>query len=223
MSADDAHEPLSALADGELGPDQVARLATAWRDDAEMRRTWHAYHLIGDVLRSDDLASRPGHDAAFVVALRSRLAQEPVVLAPQRATAVAEPVPVLRRRPRWRGPAAVAAGFVAVAGVLVVTRGPLQETAPAPMVAGGTPAAVINGGVRPVVETTSPGLVAAPAPVAAAPRLPEAESPAMADGKLIRDARLDRYLAAHQQFAGTSAIGMPSSFLRGATAEAGKR
>jgi sigma-E factor negative regulatory protein RseA len=39
----------------------------------------------------------------------------------------------------------------------------------------------------------------------------------VADGKLIRDARLDRYLQAHQEFAGSSALGVPSGFLRSAT------
>ena len=39
----------------------------------------------------------------------------------------------------------------------------------------------------------------------------------VANGKLIRDARLDSYLAAHKQFAGTSALGVPSGFLRSAT------
>jgi len=41
----------------------------------------------------------------------------------------------------------------------------------------------------------------------------------VASGKVIRDARLDRYLAAHKQFAGTSALGVPSGFLRAATSE----
>ena len=45
--------------------------------------SWHAYQLIGDVLRSEDLAAEPAADEAFLVALRARLADEPVVLAPQ--------------------------------------------------------------------------------------------------------------------------------------------
>jgi sigma-E factor negative regulatory protein RseA len=39
-------------------------------------------------------------------------------------------------------------------------------------------------------------------------------------GTVLRDARLDRYLAAHKQFAGSSALGVPSSFLRSATVDA---
>ena len=40
---------------------------------------------------------------------------------------------------------------------------------------------------------------------------------------MIRDAQLDRYLAAHKQFAGTSALGVPSAFLRGATLDTASR
>lgn len=101
---------LSALVDGHA--DGLDQACSRWRDDAGLRRDWHAYHLIGDVLRSEDLAARPGHDAAFLAGLRERLAQEPVVLAPAPA----------RRRQAWLVPAAAAAGFVVVAGVLVVVR-----------------------------------------------------------------------------------------------------
>ena len=109
---DDAdHGWLSALADGEAQALDAA--CCLWREDAEARRSWHAYHLIGDVMRSDELASCPARDAAFVAGLRRRLAAEPVVLAP-------EPAP--RRRQPWLVPTAVAAGFAVVAGVLVVAR-----------------------------------------------------------------------------------------------------
>ncbi len=113
-SADDTRAWLSALADGEA---QAADPACAgWRDDAEARRTWHAYQLIGDVMRSDDLARPASRDAAFLAGLRERLAAEPVVLAPA-------PVPApAGRRQHWLLPAAAAAGFAVVAGVLVVTR-----------------------------------------------------------------------------------------------------
>lgn len=76
-------EKLSALADGELDSASVAYACAAWRDDEDVRVSWHAYQLVGDVLRSDDLASTPEHDGAFLAALRARLADEPVVLAPQ--------------------------------------------------------------------------------------------------------------------------------------------
>jgi sigma-E factor negative regulatory protein RseA len=40
---------------------------------------------------------------------------------------------------------------------------------------------------------------------------------------VIRDARLERYLAAHKQFSGSSALGVPSAFLRSSTLDADAR
>jgi sigma-E factor negative regulatory protein RseA len=213
-------EQLSALADGELDGAAVGPACAAWHADAEQRSTWHAYHLIGDVLRSDDLASDTARDAAFLGALRTRLAAEPVVLAP---AAVARPAAqwargaaARRGRWSWMGPTAVAAGFVAVAGVLVVTRGTglglgapagpalAQTVMPQPL----TPTLVATGAATPVRSEVD---VAAEPPVQ------------IASGKLIRDVQLDRYLAAHKQFAGSSALGVPSAFLRSATADASAR
>lgn len=104
---------LSALVDGHGDADAAC---SRWRDDPALRRDWHAYHLIGDVMRSEDLATRPARDAAFLAGVRARLAAEPVVLAPT------------RRRQAWMVPAAAAAGFAAVAGVMVVVR--LSQPAP---------------------------------------------------------------------------------------------
>lgn len=109
-----AHECLSALADGE--PQSLHAACSLWRDDQSARRAWHHYHLIGDVMRSEDLAARPAHDATFLAGVRARLAAEPVVLAPQQAA------PVRTRRQPWLLPAAAAAGVAVVAGVLVVAR-----------------------------------------------------------------------------------------------------
>jgi negative regulator of sigma E activity len=68
---------LSALMDGEADETAVAQLCAAWRDDPAARRAWHAWHLIGDVLRSDDLASQAPHDAALLASLRAALVAEP--------------------------------------------------------------------------------------------------------------------------------------------------
>ena len=45
----------------------------------------------------------------------------------------------------------------------------------------------------------------------------------VADGQLVRDSRLDRYLAAHKQFGGSSVLGVPSGFLRSATLQTPER
>jgi sigma-E factor negative regulatory protein RseA len=209
-----ALESLSALSDGELDASAVARACALWRDDGAVRSAWHAYHLIGDVLRSDDLAGHPEHDVAFVASLRTRLAAEPVVLAPEVPSQTHEPlVQPVRANGRnsrwsWKAPSAVAAGFVLVAGALVVTR------APSPTATATTP-------------SEAPALASAALPPVAVPAL--APEPSFmsrrrpGDNKLLRDAQLDRYLAAHQQFAGTTALGVPSGFLRNAAAEAPNR
>lgn len=113
-------EILSALSDGQATPEEAARATAAWRDDPQARATWHRYQLIGDALRSPELL-QASDGAAFLQGFRARLAQEPVVLAPQqlhapdvsavRHGAVLEAAPVLKRRP-WTGPAAVAASFL---------------------------------------------------------------------------------------------------------------
>src|SRR5437870_6282389 len=123
---------LSALADGDATDGEAARAFEAWRDDEDARTTWHAYQLIGDVLRSDDLAAEPAADAAFLVALRARMASEPVVLAP--AEVAEQPVPALRAVAngrtggwslgRWQAPFAMAAGFLAVIGGMQLVRSP---------------------------------------------------------------------------------------------------
>ena len=194
-------EDVSALVDGELDAPGLAAVCTAWGSDAAMRRDWHTWQLIGDVLRSEDLAADSARDARFLAAVRERLATEPVVLAPSRTMV---PAANVARPSRWVVPSAIAAGFVLVVGVVTLVQ-PDGPTVPSstPLAAGGT-----------APGTTSPVAIAAPAPGTAEP-----QTAVVADGKLIRDARLDRYLAAHKQFAGTSALGVPSTFLRSATVE----
>src|SRR5258706_8635139 len=180
-----AAEQLSALLDGELDPGTAAQACASWRDAAASRDVWHTYHLIGDVMRSDDLASTAVRDATFLARLRTRLADEPVVLAPEPLAAAAVLAAPARGKVgvarRWRAPAAVAAGFVAVAGVLIVTRAPQQV---APQMAAAAPPLAASG-VSPGVGAAEPG--------------PEPQTLVPTRG-FIRDCRLDRYLAAHQQF-----------------------
>jgi sigma-E factor negative regulatory protein RseA len=199
-------DELSSLMDGELDASAVARACAQWRDDGEVRAQWHAYQVIGDVLRSEDLASPGAHDAAFLAAFRARLAQEPVVLAPSPAKTPVLPLQPTRRL-SWATPVAVAAGFVAVAGVLVVTQ--------------------MSGGLS-LPGAQSPSLMAAasgvsPAMVGAddsASAVVAVDVPAVVlNGQLIRDVRLDEYLAAHKKFGGSSVPGGPSGFLRNAAAD----
>ena len=64
----------------------------------------------------------------------------------------------------------------------------------------------------------------AASPVGVAPAEEAATQPvAIVDSKVFRDAQLERYLEAHKQFAGTSALGVPSAFLRSATVDSAAR
>lgn len=195
-------EALSALVDGEADAGAAASLSARWRDEAALRERWHSYQLIGDVLRSEELAGR-GRDAAFLQRLRTQLDREPVVLAPRADRVAEESAAALPRQRaaggglrRWATPAAVAAGFLAVIGSLAVTRlsGPQAD---APQLA-----------QAPAVPVEAPQRVVLAAP---------ADQVEPASGVLIRDARLDQYLAAHKQFGGSSALSVPSGFLRSAT------
>ena len=75
------------------------------------------------------------------------------------------------------------------------------------------PLAATAQSAAPAVVVQAP--IAAPT-VAVADVQPERVAPS---GRVIRDARLDQYLAAHKQFGGSSALGVPSGFLRSATFE----
>lgn len=134
-----SREALSALADGQAQPGEVARACSAWKDDPEARASWHTYQFIGDVMRSEDLA-QASPSSVFLSKFRERLAQEPVVLVPaaaaaQRAAAVSAAAsatsarpgsmaqPVALKRRTWLGPVGVAAGFVMVVGALLSSIG----------------------------------------------------------------------------------------------------
>lgn len=187
LPAASTREQLSLLADGELPVSDVARVCAAWREDAEMRDTWHAYQLIGDALRSQDLVSAAQRDERLLQAVRARLAAEPVVMAP---------APLARgpRRPvRWQRPFAVAAGFAAVAGVSLVLR--TSDPGAGTATLAGQP---VSGDVIPVAATASP------------------KAPAIANPseRLVRDAQLDAYLAAHRPFSLGGGLGVPAGAVR---------
>ncbi len=207
---DAALERLSALADGELDAMATAEACAMWRDHATVRMTWHRYQLIGDVLRSEDLVLHAARDAAFLDGLRARLSAEPTVLAPQalvereqqdESRQVANGTQALRRRRwTWMAPTAVAAGFVAVAGVLVVLRDPGPTASASPTMLAGAGLRAPSGALVPAAAISFGQQVGT-------------------GGSVVRDPRLDRYLAAHKEFAGNSALGLSSMYLRSASVE----
>lgn len=242
-------EALSALSDGQATEHEIAQACGVWRSQREVRERWHAYQLIGDVMRSDTLAQDAGSDQAFLEAFRARLAQEPVVLAPaamaaaSAAALVSEPAVAnlsypLRRR-RWTGPVAVAAGFVMVLGAVVTTLHPQDGTeggSASPMLAQGGRDAVIPVGAQAWVgqeatlaPTLRSGLVAdstmtrQPAePAQASFTRGATETAAERAGKMviIRDPQLDEFLAAHRELASAGTFVPPAGLVRSVAFEA---
>ena len=113
------HETLSAWMDAsapEIGERMVDRLI----EDTDLGRTWERYHLIGDVLRNEMAAV---DQDALIAGIRSRLAEEPAILAPQNLPAARSPAsaPSAHGWPRWLAGMGMAAGVAALV-VMGVTR-----------------------------------------------------------------------------------------------------
>ena len=186
-------ELISALADGQLQGEAFARAmetACAGRDALD---TWHAYHLIGDVLRSGELAGGAPADR-FMEKLSKRLAQEGKGDRPQPAT-----LPAIVVRPaandgvfRWK----MVAGVASVAAFAAVGWSVLGTVA------------------SPSLTTAAQLAISPQQPGDAATVLTRAEP-----GVMIRDPKLDELLAAHRQFGGASALQSSAGFLRSATYE----
>jgi sigma-E factor negative regulatory protein RseA len=71
-----------------------------------------------------------------------------------------------------------------------------------------------------LTQAAAPLELHAIAPSTQAPLAAVAEAPtAPLSGQMIRDVRLQQYLAAHKQFGGSTALGVPSGFLRSATVD----
>jgi sigma-E factor negative regulatory protein RseA len=185
LPQDDA-ELLSALIDDECSREEVRRATLLWARQPEARATWHTYALMGDALRSEELAADPSRDARFLQSLRERLAAEPAIVAPMPLDARPGAVstgPLGRawsaRRSAWARGAAVGAFGVAMLGAGVALRLPQGGDSTGAQVAGVSPAA-------------------APASTAEG-----------TGGVMERNAELDRYLAAHRQFAQGPAFAAP--------------
>jgi sigma-E factor negative regulatory protein RseA len=187
----DKNEMISALADGQLRGEAFAATVQAVCTDRSALADWHAYHLIGDVLRSGE-AAHAASPQAFVDKLSARLAQE---TCPQPAVT---PIVV---RPGWSSGKAANDGTMRwkmLAGVASMAA--VAAVGWSAMGAGGRGASV------------QPQLAAAPQQPVAGDVLARGQA-----GMMIRDARLDELLAAHRQLGGASALQMPAGFVRNAT------
>ncbi|WOI47508.1 sigma-E factor negative regulatory protein [Acidovorax sp. BLS4] len=199
-------EHLSALADGQLRGQEFGQAVDYASSNADGFETWQMYHLIGDVLRSSELA-RPVN-SSLVDRLRSQIEAEGIQRPPLVASAVVQGAVAEVVTPavaanasvfRWK----MAAGFASLAAVGAI---------------GWTAMTGIQAGSEGAQMASAAPVTAAPAAVAVADAT-EGSAPQV----MIRDPRLDELLAAHKQFGNTSALQMPAGFLRNATFEAPAR
>lgn len=199
-----ANEQISALVDGQLSGEAVTLAVQALTQDPQARADWHVYHLVGDVLRSQELSWVCTKEVDFLSRLRSRLQDEAtpslpgLVMDSVTSYAVNDMLTSLNGYAkeaandaslRWKWVAGLAS--LALACVLgwslvgeVGTQSSSAQLAHAPL---------------PTVQTQAASVSDESVPI------------------LIRDPRLDQLLQAHQQFGGTSALQMPSGFVRNAT------
>jgi len=194
----DHRERLSALADGQLQGDELSAAFAYAAEDEDGAKTWQLYHLVGDVLRSADLA-QPANPA-FMARLREQLAQEALPErphAPVPVTVVAAGLPEAANASvfRWK----MVAGFASLAAVAAI---------------GWTSLASLQGAGAGAQLAAAPER-SSPAPVAPVVAVADADGQQV----MLRDPRLDELLAAHKQFGSTSALQMPAGFLRNATFE----
>lgn len=191
-----SNERVCDLVDGHALSGECAQAFEALLADDEAVQVWHAYHVIGDVLRSAELAPTSS-DLGFLERLERRLAQEPA-----RPVAIesAQPVAILASVPsanapvfRWK----MLAGATSFALVGLVGLGLWTQT-----------------GQRGDAQQMAAQSVFAPR--APASSLVAADT---GSGTMLRDARLDELMAAHRQLGGHSALQVPAGFLRNATYE----
>ena len=216
MTQTTIHEHVSALADGQLQGQEFSRAVEALCTQDELRERWQTWHLVGDVLREG--RHLPCTDTArFVATLSQRLAAEPLPSRPAVAVTTVRPAgggaeaanaPVFR----WKliagvasvvAAAAIGWNWIGMGGGLPKGAQLAQQQQPA--APGGASALLATSGTG--TSTIVPTRVVIGN--GAAPQV------------MLRDARLDQMLAAHQQAGGASQ--MPSGFLRNATFEGPSR
>jgi sigma-E factor negative regulatory protein RseA len=188
---------ISDLADGLLHgqafADAMVLLNTS-SQASQARAEWRSLHLVGDVMRTEELAtvSNSAKDNAFLDKFRANLALESSLTAPMTpavgaANTVSKSEPANEPFFSWKW----AAGLSAIAAAVVLGLNLVSTTAISPANTGGQLA-------QSTVQISTDGVTTQTA-------------------VMLRNPQLDAFLAAHSQAGGSSALQMPSGFLRSAT------
>jgi sigma-E factor negative regulatory protein RseA len=173
-------ERMSAFVDGE-SLDEIGSISQFLAElKGDDRAAWSEYHLIGDALRSDDLAVSPARSSAFMAAFSGRFEAEAHVLAPAALPAAAAKARGGMLRRRVMPAFAVAAAAATLTWIVVPQLQGVDNH-------GGTQVA----SVAPADSMQRVALASVPAATTRTP---------IVEANIIRDANLDQYLEAHQQF-----------------------
>ncbi len=227
-SADAALSRLSAMLDSELASEDTDVALAAFGVHPEGRASWHAYQVIGDVLRASGPVVSGCAPQVFLAGIHARLQTGEVSEAVSAGLPEDRPAAPLPGVQQVRGAAAndavfrwkLVAGVASLAAVMAVSWSVLGS---APGGSGGSS----NAG--PQLALTSPAATQAGGATIDSGRA-DALQPASgavvintAQGPLVRDAQLEALMAEHRQFGGVSALQMPAGFLRNATYDAPAR
>lgn len=193
-------EVVSALLDGHFHGDACEAAVTAVLADARAIQLWHTYQVVGDVLRSSELAPC-GNDLAFWERLECRLAQEP-----------GRPQIPVDPSAEWIPTESAATGAIATrsgANEALFRWKMLAATACTALFAVVGLGIWVQTGQRADAQMAVEFRTLSPQP-----QIVTADSNA---GTMMRDPRLDELMAAHRQLGGHSALQVPAGFLRNAT------
>lgn len=195
------NERISSLIDGRVPAEDSEFTFDALLQDPQTVQTWHIYQVVGDVMRSPELAPCRD-DFAFLERLQKRLVQEPDgVRCDSDAAGLGDggripgvPVPshhIASNAPVFRWKALASVSFAALLGVVVSTLW-------------------MQSGQRnnPEFAAMNPSI-----------SLPSAVVSDVGTEPMLRDPQLDELMAAHRQLGGHSALQVPTGFLRNATYE----
>ena len=226
-------ELVSALADGQLRGLEFARAVGLVGEITDARATWHAYHLVGDVLRSGD-ASSCADDAAFIARFQTRLQREISDRMPKGVVDEENAQGMIQNATKIVSEDAY---FTRASGINGINSLQLNSANESPfrwkLLAGVASVAAVGaigwsmvGGLGGLER--GDGTRSGTSPLA--PQLAQNTTQQQVQAQtqtqppvMIRDPHLDALLAAHKQFGGTSALQMPAGFLHNATFESPTR
>jgi sigma-E factor negative regulatory protein RseA len=201
-----SNESISALIDGELPTENCAHVIGALLSDAKSMDTWHVYQVVGDVLRSTELAPTT-NDLAFWNRLEQRLAIESP--RPDDSASVHVTDAMTHSVAAWAATGREGANAPQFRWKVLAS------------VACTSLVAVVGSGIWLQTSPSSDGQLAKVQAIEATKQVVVVTDPVA--GTMLRDPRLDELMAAHRQLGGHSALQVPAGFLRNATFEGSSR